>query len=330
MGYTTLSTVKQWVKPGLGDCNEDALEEAVNFIRQHLYNWYSDVPLFLDAVQCFRVHQFAVDCNGCNDCYDGITLPRDFQTVEAMWWNDWPITLRNDWREYQTGISPECSCNLEKIDVAGRFPTAVDLSTCHPKKLRALAVRAADAGKKLKVRGVGAAGDPLTHEFTLTVNPQDSPEAFKSIERHGGVIKDVTLGRVVLADEDSNLLSTYEADETVPSYRRIKITGLPNGTRCVNIRAARQYYPLTDDDDIVETDIQAVFDSMARYLRLNRKADKSGDDLRSEKDHYATARGLMLGHISRDQGKATRTEVTIATPSMLRTSGLNRTRAFRR
>lgn len=329
MAYERFSVVKGWVRSGYGECDTDTLAEVVNAIREHLYSWYADLPLFLDAAECFQLHDFCVNCNACSDTYKGITLPRDFLTVEAMWWNDWPIVLQNEWREFQVGMSSECDCKLEKFDVAGRFPTAMDLRYQHPKKLRALAVRSADAGKKLKIRGINGAGVPHEYTFTLTTQAQNSPDQFRSINQVGGVVKDATVGRVILADEDDRLLSIYEADETMPAYRRIKITGLREGVHCVNIRAARKFYPLTDDDDVVETDNRMVFDSMARYLRLYRKADKTGDDLRAEKDHYATARGLMMGTVSREIGKSTRTELVIATPTIIRHSGLLRNRTFR-
>lgn len=330
MGYARFAQVREWVRPGYGECNLDTLAEVVNAIREHMYSWYEDVPLFLDATECFKLHTFCVDCNTCSDTYQGVTLPRDFLTVEAMWWNDWPVSLRSEWREWQVGLSPECDCRLAKYDIPGRFPTAMDLRYQAPKKLRALAVRGADAGKKLKVRGINGAGVPGEYEFTLTTQPQDSPEQFRSINRQGGVLKDVTVGRVILSTEDDKLLSIYEADETVPSYRRIKITGTNAGCdssdRCVNIRAARRYFPLTDDDDVVETDNRMAFDAMSRYLRLNRKHDKNADDLRAEKDHLATGRALMLGTISREAGTATRADVRVSAPVLFSRSRLNRMR----
>lgn len=330
MGYAKFSTVRDWVQPGYGECSPDVLAEVVNASREHMYSWYEKLPLFLDAIECFKLQTFCVECNSCSDTYRGVTLPRDFLTPEAIWWQDWPLTMRSEWREWQMGISPQCDCRLQKFDVPGRFPTAIDLVYRHPKKLRALCLRQADAGKKLKIRGINAAGVPYEYQFTLTTQPQDSPEAFRSIERRGGVLKDATLGRVVLSTEDDRLLCIYEADETIPAYRRIKITGTdvgcPTSDQCINIRAARTYYPLSDDDDVVESDNRMVFDAMARYLRLNRKHDKSSDDLRAEKDHLATARGLMLGTISREQGTSTRADVRVSAPHLCSHSRLNRMR----
>lgn len=329
MPYATFLQAKGFIESPYG-CPDDAkLARAVNTIRRHFFNWYEEVALFLDAVNTFRVQRFYVD-SSCREFYRGVTLPRDFQTVEAMWWNDWPLRLESSWREFQVGISPECDCRLQKFDVPGLFSTAVDLVPSQPQKLKVRAVTEEDEGKKIMIRGRAGTGQPVTEEFTLSMTVQESQWAMASIDRMGGVVKDVTAGRVIVAAEDGTLLAIYEADETVPAFRRIKITGLGDDCEAVNIRAARRYFPLSADDDVVETDNEPAWDAMARYLRLYERADKTRDSMTVEKDHYATAMKMMTGDKSREVGRATQGTVSITTPTFGGGARrLNRTRGGR-
>lgn len=314
MGYTTFQTAKSWIAEAWGQCNDDSLGDALNRIREQLYNMYADLPLFLDAVECFRVHRFCLDCNTCSQSYLGFTLPRECQTIEAMWYNDWPVALRSSWREFQVGIAPECDCRLQKFDVPGFFSLAIDLPHNRATHIQLVALNPADYGKRIVIRGEDSAGRPYSEEFRLAERPVRSSIGLKFINPQGGVIKEVTNGRVLLMDDDSRIYGQYEPDETVPSYKRVKVVGLPSGCDVVNVRCARRYFPLHGPDDVVETDNRSALDSMARYLRIYTKSDKSREDLSIEKDHLATARAHLFGQLSREVGKATRQDVRIVTP----------------
>lgn len=287
----------------------------VNTIRQHWFSWYQEMALFLDATECFAVQDFFLDCTRCQDGYRGVTLPRDFQAVEAMWLNSFPIRLHSSWREFQIGLSPECDCRLQKFDLPGGFCTALDITARAPKKMRVMAVEKKDAGKRFVLRGTDAVLRPFSQEFSLSTFPQETEMQLSAIQPAGGVVKDRTEGPVFLLDEDNRLISRYEPDETVPTYKRIKITGLPDDCQAVNIRAARRYFPLYNDDDVVESDNAAAFDAMARYLRLYEKSDKTREDLAGAALHLQTAVKLMMGDKARELGQATQASVTIQTPS---------------
>lgn len=314
MGYSSFQQAKEFVAAGYGECNKEILGEVVNAIRQHWYNWYQEVALFMDAIECFCVQRFCVDCNNCRDSYRGVTLPREFQTVEAMWFNDFAVNLRSEWREWQNGITPECDCRLQKIDIPGSFSTFADLLPGRPSRLSVFATHPDDAGKKFTIQGEDAGGVPRVEQVVLAMGGVGTEWPFRSINNRGGIMKEVTKGRVLLTDESGRKLGVYEPDETVPTYRRIKITGLSDDCSAVNIRAARRYYPLYDDFDVVETDNRMAFDSMARYLRLFRRSDKDGAALTSEKNYLLTAKAMILGEKAREKGKSTNTEVRIAVP----------------
>lgn len=323
MGYATFLQAKGFIESAYGCPDAAKLGKAVNTIRRHFFNWYQEVSLFMDAVNTFRVHRFFVDA-ACHESYRGVTLPRDFQTVEAMWWNDWPVHLQSSWREFQVGISPECDCRLQKFDLPGFYATAVDLIPSRPQKVKVRALSEEDEGKRFVIRGIAGTGQPVSQEFKLSATLQETDWAMSSIDRMGGVVKDVTAGRVTLSAEDGTLLAIYEPDETVPAFRRIKISGLGDDCETVNIRAARRYYDLTADDDVVESDNFPAWDAMARYLRLYQLTDKTRETLAVEKDHYATAMKMMIGDKARETGKGTQASLTFVTPAFGGGRRLNR------
>jgi hypothetical protein len=323
MGYATLSQVKEFVRAGYGTCEDSSLVEVINSIRQEWYYWYAEISLFMDAVECFQVHRFCFDCNSCQDSYLGVTLPREVQQVEAMWHNDWPVTLRSGWREYQTGITPECDCRLQKFDVPGAFSTVRDIAFNCPVELIAVATHRDDVGKVLKIRGFNATGVPMSAEIVLSLEPVRTADAFKSIDGRGGIIKPVTTGRVILTDSKGCVYGRYEPDETVPTYRRIRITGLPGDCSAVNIRASRRFYPLFGDDDVVENDNRPAFDAMARYLRLNRRTDKDSASMAAERDFLGKAKAMLTGEKSRETGKGTSGNLRMQT-AVFRGHRLNR------
>lgn len=314
MGYTTFGTAKQWVQAGYGDCTPAVTAEVVNAIREHFYNWYDEVALFLDAIECFCVKTYCVDCNACSAFYRGVTLPREFQNVEALWLNDWPVAIHNSWREYQTGLSPECDCRLSSLEVPGTFSTFDDITPGCAVQLVAVALDPADAGKHILVRGVDSGMRVINTSFELATTPVESLDSFLSIDARAGIVKDVTLGRVVLMDTAGKVYGRYEPEETVPAYRRLKLTGLGDDCAAVNIRSARRFFPLAGDNDVVETDNRMAFDAMARYLREYRKVEKTQASLLAEKDHLATARKMIVGGKTRDEGRATQVDVRVAMP----------------
>lgn len=288
--------------------------DVVNTIRQTLYSWYSEIAVAVDAEQCFEVQDFCLDCNDCNDSYRGVTLPRDFQTVEAMWYDSAPVELWGRWREWQQGMSNPKDCGLDSYVVGNTFPTERDILPNHPRSIIVSPLDAADVGKTILIRGTAIGGAPFEERLELCNMPVKTSQHLMSLNRPGGVVKDVTLGRVVIAEEGGRVLSIYGPDETVPAYTRIKITGLPDGCRHVNIRAARKYVELYEDSDVVESDNKLLWETMARWLKLNRKEGRNREDVTSENAYFAQAKGLLLGDKSREIGKSQQAVLNIVSP----------------
>lgn len=318
MSYALFSKAKGWVSNGYGTCDDITLTEITNAIRQFFYSWYAELPVALDADECFQVQTFCVDCNRCDDVYRGITLPRHIETVEAMWFNNYTVQLFDRWRTWQQGMGEPHECNLAKYDVGHAFPTERDLIPNQPRVLWVKPMNSADRGKTVTIRGTAITGSPFEETLTLGAEPVKTTLPLRSIAKPGGVVKEPTVGRVIIGEDDGRILSYYAPDETVPAYTRIKITGLPAGCQFVNIRAARRFVELFDDFDVVETGNQNVWEAMARYLRLSKKPVKDADELRSMASDLSLAQKLMLGDKSRQTGKSTQADVRIMTPQLSR------------
>ena len=123
MGYTTLGEALKWLEEPTGKTVKDnrcELVDKLNRIRQHFYLLYGQIDLFMDGEECICVQEFPLDCN-CKESYLGITLPPEYDGVEAIWLNDVPIKMYDRWREYRAGIKSTCSTKLAMYDVAEFF-----------------------------------------------------------------------------------------------------------------------------------------------------------------------------------------------------------------
>ena len=318
MHYALLSQAQQWISAAYGTTDAAVLLEAVNAIRREWYAWFESTQLFVDIEECFEVQKFAFDCNDSRKCYRGITLPFGWESPSAIWFNDRPVQLFDRWRVWQNGIDSPRDCGLSKFDVADTFPTERDLSPGVPAKLTVTALDARDVGKKVVIRGTSIFNAPFQQEFELSLQPQATTYELRALAQPGGFVKGVTEGRVVLAVEGGRVLSIYSPAEQVPSYKRIRIEGLPDGCQHVNIRAARRYIELFDPFDVVESDNQVAWASMARALRLNQKSERTQQDMQSEAAYRTQCRGMLLGDKSRTEGKSTVTDVAFEVGAMPR------------
>lgn len=314
MNQALVSDVLDWLIEPSGECDRTKLITWLNQARERMYQLYAEIALF-EINECFEVQTFCVDCNACSDAYSGVTLPREYQTVEAMWYNDSPVELFSSWREWQRGMSPYCACGLEKVDVPGLFSSERDPLPKNPKRLSVHAMLTADIGKTVTIRGVDVFGVQRVQSFQLKLTPQFTENAMRSLAAGAGFTKTRTEGGVVLAEEGGRMLSVYAPDETMPGYKRIKISGIRANCARVNIRGARRYFPVFRESDVVECDNRTAFEEMTRFLKINRKQNKDRNDIAVSAHHFNQAKGALLGDRSREIGKSTSADLRIETPS---------------
>jgi len=324
MGYATLGQMLQWLEKPAGKTVKDnrcELVELANRIRQHFYLLYEDLPLFMDGEECITVEEFPLDCN-CKETYMGITLPDEYQTVEAIWKNDVPIKMFDKWREYRDGVQSTCSCELAMWDIENFFPTERELICGKCSYVKMLVRNPADVGKTAIIHYIDSNDQDRTDEILLTQDYVRTSSWVKRINPRGGVILPPHMvGAVIIADEGGRILSEYPPNITVPAYRRMKLTGVCCGDQ-VLVKASRRFRPLYFDTDVIETDNRLAIEEAARYFRYN---DNTQADLQYEAKaatHSANAKFYLLGEKSRQRGKATISNINLS-QGRIKKSGLS-------
>ncbi len=309
MSYTTVGKALTWLENPLGKTvkhNRCEMVDTLNRIRQHFYLWYESIPLFLDGEECIEVQEFALDCN-CKETYLGITLPREYETVEAIWINNTPIKMYDRWREYRDGFKDSCGCKLAMYDVANFFPTEREFAPCGVcTHVKFLAKDPGDGGKIVRIKYKDSTGQDFQDEIVLKHDTYIKTEKpVLQIEPRGGIVLPPDLvGTVLIADENGRVLSEYSPNEIVPSYRRMKLENVCCGDQ-VLVHASRKFTELFLDSDVIETDNRLAIEEAGRFMRYN---DSTSADLTFEAKasaHIANSRLYLLGEKSRHRGKAT-------------------------
>ena len=218
---------------------EDVWEEATEVFG--ICNERKLLKYITDAVQLLANKGEIDPLVGYVDiCVDGdcITLPREIQTVLAVNIAGNPSVGRDELWNFHLNGPGDCgqSCNWEWIN-SGNFYTYRDLQC--PAKLIAFLDSAEDEGKLLRVFGHDLHNRPLRTKVGDTWEdgyrvPQIFGYALPAstdpvVSRITGIVRDRTVANVRLSSFDGStstgtLLGIFEATETRPQYRRIKIS----------------------------------------------------------------------------------------------------------
>jgi len=173
-------------------------------------------------------------CDGC------VTLPREVGTILAANQAGLPTLMRDQWYQYSVNGTGSWTCpSYSYTDViANNTPTIRD--PAGPVALVASITSPLDSNKMLRVFGWDSNGKRIYTASDANGTLQDgflvpcvygfsepNPSA-PLIQRIDRIQKDVTNGPVQLlavnADGSSNtLIGSYQPDETVPSYVRLKV-----------------------------------------------------------------------------------------------------------
>ena len=277
------------------------LVDAANRIRQMFYNLYREVELEVDVTECFELQCFkGKHCVACSDDYTGVTLPPHMNTVEAAWYERQPLNLYSKWRETKVGLKPSNDCVMASYDVPGVFPTERDISVCDGSLVSVQALDPADAGKRVEITYVDPSGKTQRESLELpksgALPTSDLAIAIKSVVLPNGRVGVVKLKQAC----DDRVLSEYLPYERVPSYRRVKITGVCPHNQ-VLLTANRQFQPVFWDTDIVETDNQEAIINAGHYVLY---ADSGADRAMMEKAgfHRSLMTEALKGEASRNIG----------------------------
>ena len=190
-------------------------------------------------------------------CIDGgcITLPREIETVLACNIGGRPALGHDQLFSFHLNGPGDfaTSCGYTWDD-SGLHPVYRDLKC--PSKIVAFLDNAEDAGSTLRVFGYDDQQRPLRTKvgtewqdgyLVPTIFGYAVPEVgAPTVSRITGIVKSVTAGSIRLSSFDNStstgtLLGVFEADETVPRYRRLRIhnTGCGWVRLCYRKRTAR-------------------------------------------------------------------------------------------
>jgi hypothetical protein len=173
-------------------------------------------------------------------CVDGqcVTLPREIETVLAVNIGGRPSLGRDELFSFHLNGPGDFTTTCEYTWTnAGGFPTYRDLRC--PSKLVTFLDSAEDNGKALRIYGFDQENRPLrTKENGVWVDGYLIPTVYgyavpdssaPTVSRITWIKKDRTVANVRLSTYDNSsdsgtLLGVFEPDETLPSYRRIKLS----------------------------------------------------------------------------------------------------------
>lgn len=253
-----------------------------------------------------------------------ITLPRDVARLETATICEQPIPVRNQFYEYLSfgnGRMPNgyhtCSGLLQSY-TRNNVVTSYDLAG--PKQfILVYPVTDEDVGKRVLIQGTDEYNNKVYsrdvtnqvegHFVTIALPFNTTPFSFNSIT---GIQKDVTAGRIVIAQIDAvtgiqQPLLTMEPGETTASYRRYYFHPLPNeccqGSSTVTVRALvkRELIPVAYDTDYtLLQNMEAIIEeaASARYSVIDTLAAKQ-----MAAERHAQAVALLNGELNHYLGK---------------------------
>lgn len=272
----------------------------VNKFRNVLYNSYASFELFNNVFHCIQVSTFKQDCTDCcSKCYEGFTLPPDIIAVEAIYNYGQPLTLNSRWRESHTGLGIGGCGRVNAVEMAEMFPTERDLQC--GSTLKIFTEREEDA-------------DKCVHITVLTLQNKETTLTLRTISDGWAVTKQKVkkilsvslppdrVGSIILAQNDGYVLSEYAPWESVPSYRRFKISGTCNGV--VLVQGTRQFRKIYFDHDIVEVGDDLVIEAAGKYFKYGENTADANEI--AVADRWLNNMGTQLnGLMARHRGKAT-------------------------
>lgn len=289
------------IAPKIGLTMSDNRREVVDYLNRYrnlLYNRYEEMRLFDNVFQCFcpqKFHNECTGCNPCNRCYLGFTLPRDMAGIVNVWQWDYPLTLRDSWREGYNGRAPLHGQINDIVEIREGFPTERDLQ--RPSQLQIYAESGRDHDKNVVIHARNTDGRDVKIEFALRADASvNSAETVSKI--HSVVLPSELQGYVTLSDSEGYELSVYSPVEKVPSYKRYKVPGNCRGN--ILVQGSRQMVEVYFDTDVVEIGDRMVLEFMGTYFKYYESKDQR--EMVKAEQALARAYQQLDGLVSRDEG----------------------------
>lgn len=251
-----------------------------------------------------------------------ITAPREVARIENIAVCKRPVPIQNQFYEFlDYGIGPQPrnvpGCNWLQGYERNNAPTFSDLVA--GSVLRVYLTNAVDAGKRVLVQGEDQNDEVIysqdglvqvTGEFLVLAAPFVDSDALNLIT---GIQKDVTYGQVkfyeVDGDGNERLILTMEPGETVASYRRYQIVGMP--TCCcptgsplqVDAMVKLEYLPAAVDTDYL-TPVQNLEAIIEECISLRYSTMDTPNAAGLAAKHHRDAIRLLNGELIHYVGKS--------------------------
>ena len=277
----------------------------INKYREYLHLMYPEFKLFTNKFYCLEIQCFPEDCtNTCScagDTYMGVTIPNDIDGVLEVWEDHEPLRTYSKWWEGRVGVvtTDRPRTTLSSILVHQQFPTERSLQS--PSILKFYANSSEDEDKEVVIKV-----DTImrkNQEIRVTLRG-DGIVKTKEVVRaiHSVILPSSLCGTVTLLDKSDYELSEYCNYETIPSYRRLKITSSCN-TGKILIHGNQKFKPVWFDSDIVEIGSRLIIEAAARMFRYGETGTEADDIRRSRMDEERLKK-LIMGALDRKRGKA--------------------------
>jgi hypothetical protein len=296
----TLTEMAELVRDYVGDsgtCSIERAKKAVNEARRLLW----------EKAEWNSTAEYVCIC--CVDrCF---TLPNRYSQIKLAWIGSNSASLADEWFNATDSyaLQPRNSCHRLITEAGGRHVVFRDYTSA-PYQIAVVAEDIDDVGVKI----VFDAQDEYSTYRRLEVTSVAPPNMALSLERVvsiRGVTKPRTQGRIrVYAWNPDNgqklLLAVYQPQDVNPTFRRFRV---PKTCKQITIYAAKKYFDLENDTDLVEFTPEAMrFACLALNSLANRKQQEylvnlqlaiSEEEKAMESDEIPTAGPLRIADYRR-------------------------------
>lgn len=264
--------------------------EILNRVRLLQFTSYEKFKLFDNVFHCICVTDF--------QGYRGFTLPNDILGVEAVYRHGVPLTLRSRWRESHTGFGCGQQPPCDAVLMAETFATERDLKKTT--KVKIFTEHDDDNGKKVFLEVIDATNRQKKICFTLVGKGfAVSPVKIKKIL---SVSLPSLVGSLLLSQEDGYELSNYAPWESVPTYRRMKISD-GNCPELVLVQGTQKFQEVYFDEDVVEIGNRLVLEEGASYFKMSANTSDAAE-LQAAEFHLTKMANYLKSEIARHRGNA--------------------------
>ena len=291
---------KDWCK------DRKEIVDYINRFREDLYLMYSEFRLFTNKWYCMELQCFTQKCLPLSNCsgkekYYGVTIPEDIDGLLGSWENHEPLRNYSKWWEARVGIvsANNPQTRLSTTLVHEQSPTQRSLTKNIP--IQFYADHEDDAGKLVTVIVDTLFKRRVEYNVQLYAdNTVAIPDAVRHI--HSVVLPSNLSGKVVLSQTDGYELSEYSGYDTVPSYRRLKVSTMCKSGK-VLIHGSQKFKPVFFDSDIVEVGSRRILETAARVYRYGENSTDP-DQLRKADKEERKLKNLIKGALDRTRGNS--------------------------